>query len=170
VSGQLHGPAALPQESHCYPLERRLDGPKNRYGRHGENSCTCRDSELDPSGVQPVASYTDPAILPSGSRGFIPIFCTASKNDECTCQHTDYWKLYAAQPVAELPSFTQSEDPNSMHPVQAFRPASLSYTSLLTNFLTRGFLTKFVCAYLSSPAHDIRHGHLIFLELNILAI
>jgi len=37
VSGQLHAPAALtPRKSQWYPLDRRLDGPKSRSGRGGE--------------------------------------------------------------------------------------------------------------------------------------
>jgi hypothetical protein len=34
VSGQLHAPAAFPQEkSPRYPLDRRVRGPQSRYGR-----------------------------------------------------------------------------------------------------------------------------------------
>jgi hypothetical protein len=34
VNGQLHGPAALtPGKQPLYPLDRRLGGPQNRYGR-----------------------------------------------------------------------------------------------------------------------------------------
>jgi hypothetical protein len=42
---------------------------------------------------------------------------------------------------------------------------------LQSDFLTRGFLTRFVCARLtiSSPVHDIRPDHLILPELNTLA-
>jgi hypothetical protein len=37
VSGQLHGPAALPQgKSPWYPLDRKLGSPQNRSGRGGE--------------------------------------------------------------------------------------------------------------------------------------
>jgi hypothetical protein len=37
VSGQLHAPAALPQEkSSRYPLDKRLGGPQSRSGRAGE--------------------------------------------------------------------------------------------------------------------------------------
>jgi hypothetical protein len=61
VSGQLHAPAALlPGE---YPLDRRLGGPQSRSGRRGEYSGPYRDSNSDPSVVQPVASrYTEYAI------------------------------------------------------------------------------------------------------------
>jgi hypothetical protein len=38
VSGQLHGPAALPPgKSSQYPLDRRLGEPQNRPGRRGED-------------------------------------------------------------------------------------------------------------------------------------
>jgi hypothetical protein len=37
VSGQLHAPAALPQEKNpWYPLNRRMGGPQSRSGRGGE--------------------------------------------------------------------------------------------------------------------------------------
>jgi hypothetical protein len=37
VSGQIYGPAALPQEmSPCYPLYRGLGGPQSRSGGGGE--------------------------------------------------------------------------------------------------------------------------------------
>jgi hypothetical protein len=64
VSGPLHAPDALPGgKSPRYPLDRRLGGPQSRSGRRGENSCPYRDSNSDPSVVQPVASrYTDCAI------------------------------------------------------------------------------------------------------------
>jgi hypothetical protein len=57
VSGQLHAPATI---SPRYPLDRRLGGPQSRCGRFGDNSWRYRDSNSDPSFVQPVASrYTD---------------------------------------------------------------------------------------------------------------
>jgi hypothetical protein len=56
VSGQLHGPAALPPEkSPRYPLCRKLCGPQSRCGRRGENTWPYRDSNPDLSVVQPVA-------------------------------------------------------------------------------------------------------------------
>jgi len=37
LTGQLHGPAALPRgKSPRYPLDRRLGGPQSRSGRGGE--------------------------------------------------------------------------------------------------------------------------------------
>jgi hypothetical protein len=46
-----------------YPLGRRLDGPQSQSGWHGENSWLYRDSNSEPSVVQPVASrYTDSTI------------------------------------------------------------------------------------------------------------
>jgi hypothetical protein len=52
-----------PRESHRYPLDRRVGGLQSRSGRREENSSAYRDSNSDPSVVQPVASgYTDYAI------------------------------------------------------------------------------------------------------------
>jgi hypothetical protein len=50
-----------PGKSPRYPLDRRLGGPQNRSGGHGkEEFLDYRDSNSDPSVVQPVASrYTD---------------------------------------------------------------------------------------------------------------
>jgi hypothetical protein len=46
-----------------FPLDRRLGGPQSQSGRHGENAWPYRDSNSDPSFIQPVASrYTDWAI------------------------------------------------------------------------------------------------------------
>jgi hypothetical protein len=48
-----------------YPLDRRLSVPQSRSGLRGDvgHSCPLRDSNSDPSVVQPVASrYTDCAI------------------------------------------------------------------------------------------------------------
>jgi hypothetical protein len=62
VSGQLHAPAALPSEKESlYPLDRWLDGLQNRWTIWGsENSLLYRDSNFDPSVVQPIASrYTE---------------------------------------------------------------------------------------------------------------
>jgi hypothetical protein len=36
VSGQLQGPAALPQRKNQYPFDRRLDGPQSRFEPGGE--------------------------------------------------------------------------------------------------------------------------------------
>jgi hypothetical protein len=62
--GQLHALAVLPLgKSVLYPLDRRLGGPQSRSRRRGEDSRPYRDSNFDPSVVQPVASrYTDCAI------------------------------------------------------------------------------------------------------------
>jgi hypothetical protein len=49
VSGQLHAPAALPQgKSPWYPLDRRLGGPQNRFGRGGEEK-----NSQPPPGIEP---------------------------------------------------------------------------------------------------------------------
>jgi hypothetical protein len=49
VSGQLHAPAALPQEKSPYcPLDRRLGGPQSRSGRSGEEK-----SPQSPPGFEP---------------------------------------------------------------------------------------------------------------------
>jgi hypothetical protein len=46
-----------------YPLDRRLGGPQSRSRRRGENCWPYRDSNSDPSVVQPVTSrYTDYTI------------------------------------------------------------------------------------------------------------
>jgi hypothetical protein len=53
-------------KSPWYPLDRRLDGPPEPVWttRRGEKSCPYRDSNSDPSAVQPAASlYTDWAIV-----------------------------------------------------------------------------------------------------------
>jgi hypothetical protein len=50
-------------KSHRYPLDKRLAGPQNQSGWRKENSWPYRDSNSDPSVVQPVAiRYTDWAI------------------------------------------------------------------------------------------------------------
>jgi hypothetical protein len=47
VSGQFHGPAALPRgESRRYQLDRRLGGPQSRSGRRGEEKI------LEPTGTR----------------------------------------------------------------------------------------------------------------------
>jgi hypothetical protein len=49
VSGQLHTPAALPQEeSHWYPLDRRLGGPQSCSGHGGEEN-----NFQPPPGIEP---------------------------------------------------------------------------------------------------------------------
>jgi hypothetical protein len=66
VSGQLHAPAALPRgKSPPYPLDRRVGGPNDRSGRHGEVKILAPTGTRtsDPLVFQPVAShYTDYAI------------------------------------------------------------------------------------------------------------
>jgi hypothetical protein len=65
VSCQFHDPAALtPGKSPRYPLDMRLDEAQSRSVKRGEYSWPYRDSNSDPSFMQPVASrYTDYAIL-----------------------------------------------------------------------------------------------------------
>jgi hypothetical protein len=60
VSGQLHAPAALlPGKEPCYPLDRRLGGPRNRCGRGGEQNNFLPLPGLEPPIAQPVAQrYT----------------------------------------------------------------------------------------------------------------
>jgi hypothetical protein len=49
MSGQLHAPTTLPQRnSPQYPLDRRLGGPQNQSGQHGE------EKKLAPMGTQTV--------------------------------------------------------------------------------------------------------------------
>jgi hypothetical protein len=56
VSGQLHVPAALPQEkSPWYPLYRRLSGPQSRSGHGGEEKNSKPLWELKPPIIQPVS-------------------------------------------------------------------------------------------------------------------
>jgi hypothetical protein len=58
-----HRSLYLLRKSSRYPLDGRLGGPQNRSGWHAQNSYHYRDSNSDPSIVQPVAShYTDWAI------------------------------------------------------------------------------------------------------------
>jgi hypothetical protein len=83
VSGRLHTPAALPRrKSARYPLRRRLGGTQSRSGRRGENCLLYRNSNSDPSVVQPVVSrYTDCAI-PTPLRDImicLNLFCPAPK-------------------------------------------------------------------------------------------
>jgi hypothetical protein len=64
VSGQLQAPAALPLGKSLppYPLDRRLGGPQNRSGWHGEEKI------LDPTRTQtpiPLSSSPYPAALPT---------------------------------------------------------------------------------------------------------
>jgi hypothetical protein len=56
-------PLYLRGKSPRYSLDMRLGGPQSRSGRRRENSWPYRDSNSDPSIVQPIASrYTDYAI------------------------------------------------------------------------------------------------------------
>jgi hypothetical protein len=56
VSGQLHAPAALPQEkSPWYSLDRRLGGAQSRSGRGGEEKNSQPLTGLEPPIIQPVA-------------------------------------------------------------------------------------------------------------------
>jgi hypothetical protein len=59
-SGQLHSPAALPQEKRpWYPLDRRLGGHQSRSGRGGEQKNSQPLPELESPIIQPIAqSYT----------------------------------------------------------------------------------------------------------------
>jgi hypothetical protein len=60
VSGQLHAPNALPP----VPIGKEAGwAPEPVWTWRGEKSCPYRDSNSDPSTVQPVANrYTDCAI------------------------------------------------------------------------------------------------------------
>jgi hypothetical protein len=60
MSGQFHGPAALPQGNFpWYPLDRRLSGRQSRSGRSGEE-INLVTSGIQTLAVQPVARrYTD---------------------------------------------------------------------------------------------------------------
>jgi hypothetical protein len=56
-------PLYLRRKSPHYSLDRKLGGPQSRSWRRGGNSWPYRDSNSDPSVVQPVASrYTNYAI------------------------------------------------------------------------------------------------------------
>jgi hypothetical protein len=55
VSGQVHATAALPQgKSPCYPLDRRLGGPRSRSGRDSEEKNSQPLPGLEPPIIQPV--------------------------------------------------------------------------------------------------------------------
>jgi hypothetical protein len=56
VSGQLHGPAALPQrkELPVPVVDRSLDGPQSQPGRGGEEKNSQLLPGLEPSIIQPV--------------------------------------------------------------------------------------------------------------------
>jgi hypothetical protein len=60
VSGQLHGPAALPHaNSPCYPLDRRLGGTQSLSGHGGEEKNSQPLPGLEPRIILPVAQrYT----------------------------------------------------------------------------------------------------------------
>jgi hypothetical protein len=56
LSGQLHAPAALPQEkSPWYPLDRRMGGPHSRSERGGEEKNSQPLPRFEPPIIQPVA-------------------------------------------------------------------------------------------------------------------
>jgi hypothetical protein len=58
VSGQLHGPAALPRgKSSWYQLDRRLGGLQSRSGRGGEEKNSQPLPGFEPPIIQPVAQY-----------------------------------------------------------------------------------------------------------------
>jgi hypothetical protein len=55
ISGQLHAPAALPQEKSPWdPLGRRLGGPQSQSGRGGEEKYSQPLPGLEPPTFQPV--------------------------------------------------------------------------------------------------------------------
>jgi hypothetical protein len=57
VSGQLHAPAASPRgKSHQYPLERKVGEPQSGSEWCGEKSWPYRDSNSNPSAIQPETS------------------------------------------------------------------------------------------------------------------
>jgi hypothetical protein len=58
MSGQFYAPAALtPGKEPRYPLDRRLDGPRSRYGRCGEQK-NIAPAEIQTPAIQPVAIST----------------------------------------------------------------------------------------------------------------
>jgi hypothetical protein len=62
------------EKSPWYPLDRRLGGPKGRFGRGGEN----KNSLPLPGIVQPVASHFNNRVIPfqiSGATGCPEDFC-----------------------------------------------------------------------------------------------
>jgi hypothetical protein len=59
VSGQLHAPAALPQQKRSWkPLDRRVGGPQSRSRRGGEEKNSQHLSGLEPPIIQPVAQQS----------------------------------------------------------------------------------------------------------------
>jgi hypothetical protein len=60
VSGQLHGPAALPHEKSPWcPLGRKLGGPQSRSGRGSEEKNSQHLPGPEPPIIQPLAQrYT----------------------------------------------------------------------------------------------------------------
>jgi hypothetical protein len=60
VNAQLHAPAALPGEnSHWYPLDRRLGGPQSQSGRNGEEKKNLALARNQTPAIQPIAILTE---------------------------------------------------------------------------------------------------------------
>jgi hypothetical protein len=67
VSDQLHAPALPWGKSPLYPLNRTLGGPQSQSGRYVEVNIFLpeRDSNSDPSVIQPVASRCSDCSIPA---------------------------------------------------------------------------------------------------------
>jgi hypothetical protein len=106
VSGQLHAPAALPQEkSPCYPLDRRMGGPQSRSGSGGEEKNSQPLSGIETPIIQPAAqSYTTELTWCLNVAAVVHIsLVTMSRTDlcqNCQCfQKQNYLLIYSGWSV-----------------------------------------------------------------------